>query len=162
MIKICGCSIVPPLRMIFIDKGVFPSKWNKSNVCPIHKKESKRLLKNYRPISLLPVVDKIFEKIIYNSLYEYLLANTSFTPFQSDFRNGDSCVSQLLAVVHNTYKHLDSNASLDTRAVILDVAKAFDNVWHERLLFMIDINDLQDNIKSNLISLRMMIPYLRL
>ena len=120
MIKIFGCAIVPPLRMIFIDcldKGVYPSKWKKSNVCPIHKKESKNLLKNYRLISVLPVLDKIFEKIIYNTLYEYLLANTILTPFQSGFRKGDSCVPQLQAVVHNILKHLDNNPPLDTRPV---------------------------------------------
>ena len=67
------------------------------------------------PISLFSVLDKIFEKIIYNTLYEYLLANAILTLFQSDFRKGDSCVSQLLAAVHNIYKHLDNNPSLDTR-----------------------------------------------
>ena len=66
MVKICGNSIVVPLSIIFKDclaKGLYPSKWKKSNVCPIHKKEGKNVVKNYRPISLLPVFDKIFEKI---------------------------------------------------------------------------------------------------
>ena len=60
MIKICG----KPLKMVFkfcIIKGEFPSDWKKANVVPVHKKSDKQSLKNYRPISLLPIFGKIFE-----------------------------------------------------------------------------------------------------
>ena len=64
--------------------------WMTENVIPVHKQESKHLLKNYRPISLLPVCGMIFEKCIYNSLYGYLQSNDILSKSQSGFRNGDS------------------------------------------------------------------------
>ena len=66
MITICDSSIVIPLQIIFetcIREGIFPDKWKMSNVCPVHKKKSKNLKENYRAISLLPILSKIFEKI---------------------------------------------------------------------------------------------------
>ena len=63
MIKTCGDSITFPLKLLFksmINVGVFPNDWNKSNVVPIHKKGSKNLIKNYRPISPLPIFSKSF------------------------------------------------------------------------------------------------------
>ena len=57
MIKICDMAIVTPLQIVFDTStrtGIFPGKWKMSNVCPIHKKDSKNLKVNYRPISLLP------------------------------------------------------------------------------------------------------------
>ena len=78
MIKMCDESIVFPLKLIFesaLKFGVYPDKWKKANVIPVHKKERKNLLMNYRPISLLPLCGKIFEKCIYNSLYGYLQSN---------------------------------------------------------------------------------------
>ena len=74
VIKMCDESKVP-LKLIFeiaLKLGVYPYKWKKADVIPVHKKESKNLLTNCRPISLLPVCGKIFEKCIYNSLYRYL------------------------------------------------------------------------------------------
>ena len=58
MIKICGDTIITPLKLIFdsaIKLGEFPDSWKKGNIIPVHKKENKNLLKNYRPISLLPI-----------------------------------------------------------------------------------------------------------
>ena len=58
MIKLCGKAIVDPLRILFLsflEEGVYPDDWKKSNVVPIHKKESKNLIKNYRAISVLLV-----------------------------------------------------------------------------------------------------------
>ena len=57
MIKACGNSISLPLKLVFnsmINEGVFPEDWKNSNAVPIHKKESKNLIKDYRPICLLP------------------------------------------------------------------------------------------------------------
>ena len=57
------------------------------------KKRDKNLLTNYRPISLIPVLGKIFKKVIYNNLYPYFETNNIITPFQSGFRKNDSYIS---------------------------------------------------------------------
>ena len=96
MVKMCDESIAYPLKIIFetaLKSGIYPDKWKKANVVPVHKKESKNILKNYRPISLLPVCGKIFEKCIYNSLYFYLESDNILSKFQSGFRKSDSCIS---------------------------------------------------------------------
>ena len=66
------------LKIIFtlaIKPDHFPDSWKKGNIIPVHKKESKNLIKNYRPISLLPIFGKIFEKVIYNNLFGYFETN---------------------------------------------------------------------------------------
>ena len=78
MVKLCGETIVTPLLIIYkttIETGAFPNSWKYGNIVPVHKKEDKNLVKNYRPISLLPICGKIFEKIIYNNLFNYLREN---------------------------------------------------------------------------------------
>ena len=75
MIQICGESIALPLKLLFetaLKEKKFPDIWKLANVVPVHKKEEKKLLKNYRPISLLPIFSKIFERVIYNSLFNHL------------------------------------------------------------------------------------------
>ena len=141
MIKICDEAIVLPLLIIFktaLQSGIYPNKWKRANVVPVHKKDSKHFLKNYRPISLLPICGKIFEKCIYNTLYSYFESNNIFSSCQSGFRKKDSCVSQLLAITHEIFKNFDACPSLETRAVFLDISKAFDKVWHEGLLFKLE------------------------
>ena len=75
IIKVCGNSLCKPLEMIFkscIIKREFPSEWKKANVVPVPKKVDNQSLKNYRPISLLPIfLGKIFKRIIYNNIFEY-------------------------------------------------------------------------------------------
>ena len=67
MIQLCGKEIILPLQLLFksmLEEGIFPDDWKKSNVVPVHKKESTNLIKNYRPISLLPILSKIFERLM--------------------------------------------------------------------------------------------------
>ena len=138
MIQLCGDSIIPPLKTIFessIKSSHFPDSWKKGSIIPIHKKESRNLIKNYRPISLLPIFGKIFEKVIYNNLFQYLEVNKFLSENQSGFRSGDSCTSQLIAITHEIYKAFDGNPSLETRGVFLDMSKDFDKVWHDGLLY---------------------------
>ena len=83
MIKICSQSLILQLKIIFehsLKKGKFPEIWKKANVIPVHKKEDKMLVRNYRPISLLPIFGKMFERVIYNSLLNYFQGNILFTP----------------------------------------------------------------------------------
>ena len=85
MIKLCCKSIARPLSLIFhsILNGVFPVDWEKSNIVPCHKKDSKNLIKNYRPISPLPIFSKVFER----------------------------CVAQLLSITHEIYNSFSYNPS---------------------------------------------------
>ena len=76
MIKICSTSIWKPLRLIFnqyIDSGIYPCGWKKANVVSIHKIGDKQTLKNYRPVSLLPIYGKFFERLIYNEMFGFFL-----------------------------------------------------------------------------------------
>ena len=93
------------------------------------------MIKNYRPVSLLPVCSKIFEKVIFNSLFKYLEDNNLLNGNQSGFPPGDSCVHQLLSITHEIYKAFDANPSLEVRGVFLDLSKAFDKVWHDSLMY---------------------------
>ena len=74
MIKLCSKSITYPLKLKFeasLQEGTFLSCWKKANVVPMHKKEDKNLLKNYRPISFLLIFGKIFERILFKDLFNY-------------------------------------------------------------------------------------------
>ena len=103
MLKLCGESIYKPLNLIFkscLKTGQFPSEWKKSNVVLVFKKGDKQLVKNCRPISLLPITGKIFERLLYNQMFEFFIRNYLISQNQSDFKQGDSCINQLLAITH--------------------------------------------------------------
>ena len=93
------------------------------------------MIKNYRPVSLLPVCGKTFEKTILNSLFKYLEDDNPLNGNQSDFCPGDSCVHQLLSITHEIYKTFDANPSLEVRRVFLGSLKAFDKVCHDGLMY---------------------------
>ena len=74
MVKICDESLVKPLLNIFqfsSETGNFSSNWKKGNIVPVHKKDNKDLISNYRPVSLLPIFSKIYEKYICDTFYSY-------------------------------------------------------------------------------------------
>ena len=138
MIKICDKSLLKPLTILFQNStksSCYPVNWKRSNIIPAHKKNDKQLVENYRPISLLPIFEKIFEKIIFDRLHNFLLRKELLNPNQSGFRPSDSCVNQLIAITHEIFKAFDCNPSLEVRSVFLDISKAFDKVWHEGLLY---------------------------
>ena len=83
----------------------------------------------------MPVCGKIFEKIIYNSLFKYLEDNNLLNGNQSGFHPDDSCVHQLLLITHENYKAFEANPSIEVRGVFLDLSKAFDKVWHDGLMY---------------------------
>ena len=94
--------------------------------------------KNYRPISLLPVLGKIFVRLIYKDLFNHFYCNNLFTQNQSGFMPGDSRILQSLSIVHEINSSLDFNPTIDVRGVFLDISNAFDKVWHEGLLFKLE------------------------
>jgi len=96
MMKMCDDSPVLPLELIFencLRRGVFPEVWKRGNVVTVHKKNSKNLKQNYRPISLLPILSKIMEKLIFDSLYKHLSHHELLDSSQSRFRAGDSTIN---------------------------------------------------------------------
>ena len=136
ILKICDSSITLPLLIIYkncIKKGYFPKNWKKANVIPVYKKNERNSISNYRPISLLPIFGKIFEKIIYDNLYVYIFTNNFISDMQSGYKRNDSTVKQLLSITHELFKSLDANK--EVRAVFLDISRAFDRVWHDGLIF---------------------------
>ena len=140
MIQSCGKSIALPLKSLFkkILKGrTFPEDWKKvcTNVVPIHKKESKNLIKNYRPINLPPIFIKILEGLIFNSVFNYFRQNNLFTNCQFGFNPGDFCVAQLQSTTDVLYQSFHCSPTRDITGFFLDISKAFYKVWHEGLLF---------------------------
>ena len=82
---------------------IYPLTWKRASIVPIHKKGSRQCKNNYRPISLLPILGKIFEKLLSEKIYSHLCEDGLLTPNQSGFRPGDSTVNQLLSITHKIY-----------------------------------------------------------
>ena len=109
-----------------------------ANVVPVHKKNDKQILKNDRPSSLLPICGKVFERLIYNRLFEYFIENDLISPNQSGFKPGDSCTNQLISITHEIYQSFDDG--FEVRGVFLDISKTFDKVWHNGLIYKLKQN----------------------
>ena len=149
MLLLCDDSVILPLKIIFSDilsTSNYPNLWKVANVIPIYKKGDKQLIKNYRPISLLPICGKILEKIIFNHLYSYLIANRLITINQSGFRPGDSTTNQLLYLVDEIHQAFDSAECFEVRTAFLDISKAFDKVWHDGLIFKLKLNGISGSL----------------
>ena len=147
MLQMCPVEVSIPSKMIFEKSlmcGNFPSGWKLANIQPIHKKASRQIKSNYRPISLLPVCSKVFEKIIFDDLYKFLNENNLISSLQSGFRPGDSTINQLLSITTEIYEAFENFE--EVRAAFLDISKAFDKVWHEGLLFKLKQNGISGNL----------------
>ena len=147
MLKICAAEIAIPLQIIFLDcinSGIFPDCWKFANVQPIYKKSNHQMKNNYRPISLLPICEKMLEKIVFDQVYAFLSVNNLLSQNQSGFRPGDSTIFQLLSItstIYDSFKKYD-----ETHAVFLDISKAFDKVWHEGIIFKLKCNGISGNL----------------
>jgi hypothetical protein len=109
-----------------------PSTWKVAHVSAIFKKGDSSLPNNYRPISLLNTIEKVFERLIFKHLFNHLQANNFLTPVQSGFIPGDSTVNQLVFIYDTLCKALDNG--LEARVIFFDISKAFDKVWHKGIL----------------------------
>ena len=141
-----------------IESSCYHGIWEKSNIISVPKKNDKQLVENYRPFSLLPIFGKIFEKIFFNTIYNFLLEEDLLNPNQSGFRTSASCMNQLLAITHEIFEAFDCNLRLGVRPVFLDISKTFDKVWHKCLLCKLnsmgisgDLFNLPDNYLSGVL-----------
>ena len=99
---------------------------------PLFKKGDKLLTANYRPISLLSSVGKVFERVVFQEVFNYLISNNLLYKFQSGFIPGHSTVHQLIEIYYRICMSLDDHCT--TCLVLCDISKAFDRVWHKGLL----------------------------
>ena len=116
-----------------MSKQIFPDPWKEANVVPIHKKDNKNLVGNYRPISLLSCIGKVLEKCVYKQLYSYFTTHNIITPLQSGFQAGDSTITQLVHLYDIFCSALDKGNEI--RVIFFDISKAFDKVWHKGLIY---------------------------
>ena len=115
MIHLCGANITLPLSIIFnniTNTEIFPNLWKSANITPVHKKDSKQDVRNYRPISLLPIFAKIFERILFSKMYNRFITNNLITKNQSGFRPNDSVTNQLIFLVDSIHSSLDLNLDI--------------------------------------------------
>lgn len=134
MIKLCLPSILIYITHIVnccLETGYFPSAWKQTIVCPLPKVKNPSQINDLRPISLVPVLSKILERVVREQLEEYLNSNKIIPSHQSGFRSGHSTTTALINISDNILKALDEK--LAVISVFLDFSKAFDRVNHALL-----------------------------
>jgi len=127
-----------------LQHGVFPSVWKYANVLPIPKVKNPKLCQDYRPISILCTLSKVFEKLVHSQIYNYVLTNNIINPLQSGFRKKHSTMTALAKVADDIRKNMDKREM--TALVLLDFTKAFDRVNHDLLLIKLTKLGFSDSV----------------
>ena len=138
MLKSVAHSIAPSVSRLFnqsIMTGCFPALWKVSNTVPILKKGDSASPSKYRPLSLLPIPNKVLEKHIVKLLMEFLIESSQISDSHWGFLAGRSTTTALLSVIDDWHKHIE--AGREICAVFLDLQKAFDTVPHRNLLLVL-------------------------
>ena len=129
LLKVCRHSLAKPLFLIWrksLDTGEVPFPLKTANVVPIHKGGSCGTPANYRPVALTSHLIKIFERVLRKYIVAWMDENNLFNPTQHGFRQGRSCLSQLIAHFDNITQLLENGKNVDV--IYLDFAKAFDKI----------------------------------
>lgn len=132
-------ALVNPINKCIKD-GHFPSSFKESRVKAIYKGTgSRKQCSNYRPISVISNLSKIFEKLLYTRFYDFLYENDTISENQFGFLPKSSTTTAALHAITHIQKAMDDTHLRATAAVFIDVAKAFDSLSHETLLRKLDI-----------------------
>ena len=127
--------IVQPIVLLFnqsVNQGTFPNRLKSAYIVPIFKKGSKTNANNYRPISLLHIFSKIFEKIMKKHLVQFIERNNVLSVNQFGFQKGKGTLEALTKF--STYLHQNLDSSKYIVSIFVDFSKAFDVVPHDLLL----------------------------
>ena len=112
--------------------GVFPDELKIAKVIPLFKTGNRNSVSNYRPISILPTLSKIFEKLIHKRIYEFLETHNIIYDCQFGFRQKHSAIHAVQTAVTSVIKSL--NASNQKMGIFIDFSKAFDTINYDILL----------------------------
>ena len=130
------CNGITLIVNQMLETGIFPSGLKLSKIIPLYKKGDKNLLSNYRPISLLPTMSKIFERVIYNQLYSYFTSNNLLSEQQYGFRAKHS--TELAAIKLVDYIKTEIDNKYTPVNIYIDLSKAFDTINYDILLYKLD------------------------
>ena len=133
--KTIACYIAEPLTYlcyISLTKGTFPQELNRANVIHLYKPGNQMSVNNYRPVSVLPVFSKIYEKIVYKRLYDYIVLHNILYDNRLGFREKHSSYMALITLMDHLTEALERGEAVI--GLFLDFSKAFDTVDHEILL----------------------------
>jgi len=131
LLKDAADVIANPLAYIFnqsLSLGVFPEMMKVAKVTPIYKKGQKNVPGNYRPISVLPLLAKVFEKLVNKRLLDFLETNNVLYEHQYGFRKQYSTKLSLINLINDVIKSIDTGSI--TPAIFIDFQKAFDTIDH--------------------------------
>ena len=126
-----------------LTQGIFPSDLKCAKVLPLFKGGSKVDISNYRPISLLPIFSKIYERVMHTRIYKFLNSKDAIYSGQYGFRKGHSCEHALLSAQHNILHALDKKQI--AILLLIDFSKAFDMVDHKILIDKLDHYGIRSN-----------------
>ena len=145
LIKSIKSKILGPLTITInqsLVTGIFPYKLKKVKVTPILKKGDPTVIENYRPISLLPALSKVFERVLYNKINNYFVSNNLYYECQYGFRKKHSTELAALNVVDSIINRMELGYIPIT--VYLDLSKAFDTLDHSILIINLNIAVFKD------------------
>ena len=128
-----------------LNTGIFPEEWCRAIIVPIYKRGKVNDPQNYRPISLLPCVSKIFTKIISNRLYSWATDTDNISEFQCGFVKGKSTIDNLFILQSLVGKYLGKSKG-SFYSVFVDFSRAFDSIPHQHLFYSLLSNQLHDRV----------------
>ncbi|KAL9956690.1 hypothetical protein ACROYT_G038209 [Oculina patagonica] len=145
MLKLAAPIIAPSIAKLTncsFDTSVFPQRWKTAKVTPLFKGGDTESVNNYRPISVLPVLSKVIERHVHDSLYGYLMDNNLIYSKQSGFRKRHSTETALIGIIDELLFNLDNDRV--SGMILIDYCKAFDMVDHSILLQKLQAYGLDD------------------
>ena len=146
--------LTPPLTKLFntsVEENLFPSDLKYANVSPHYKKDDSTKKENYRPISILPSISKIFERLMFQQITSHV--SNILSPYLCGFRKGYNAQHALLRLKNKLNKSLDKNENVGL--VMMDLSKAFDCIPHNLLIAKLYVYGFDKN------SLRLIHSYLK-